>query len=113
IDDFAGVVLRTADLHIIRVAGKIARAHFGAGLKAAGAGDDGARLQIIFAIGAADAHPVHAMLVAMQGVDRRAEANFDAHALRDGAPLLKLPDAPTRHVDGNAALEIALLADLG
>src|SRR5262245_54809232 len=109
----AGVVLAAAHLHHVGIAGEVARAHFGIGLKAAGAGDHGLRFEVIAAIGPADGDALDAAHVAMDGADRRLEADLDAEPLGDPPPLGELADAAASDMNGDATLEIALAADLG
>ncbi len=109
----AGIVPAAAHLNQIGIAGEIARAHFRIGLEAARAGDHRLGDEVIAAVRAADAHAFDAAQVAMHGADRRIEPDLDPQRLRDLPPLGELADAAARHMDGDAALEIALVADPG
>jgi hypothetical protein len=106
-------VAAAAHLDQVGIAGEIARAHFRIGLEAARAGDDGLGHEIIAAVRPADPHAFDTAQVAMHGADRRIEPDLDPQPLRDLPPLGELADAAARHMDGDAALEIALVADLG
>ena len=50
VEHLAGIVPAAAHLHEVGIGAEIARAHFGIGLEAAAAHDDGARHEIVFAV---------------------------------------------------------------
>ena len=113
VQHFAGVVFGAPHFDQIGIAGEIARPHLGAGLEAPGAGDDGAGAKIVFVPRGADAHPLDAMHVAVDRADRGRKADLDIPLRGYAAPLFQLAHAAARHMNGDAALEIALVADLG
>ena len=109
----AGVVLGAAHLHHVGVAGEVARAHLRIGLEAARTRDHRLGHEIIAAVRAAHRHAFDPAQIAQHAADRRLEADLDAEALGDLPPLRELTGPATRHVDRDAALEIALAVDLG
>src|SRR5262249_9829961 len=111
--DLAGIVLAAAHLHHVGCAGEIARAHFGAGLEAARARDHRLGLEIVAPVRRAHGHALDAAQIAQHGADGRLKADLDAELFGDTPPLRELPNAAARHVDRDAALEVALAVDLG
>src|SRR5262249_34358857 len=111
--DLAGIVLAAAHLHHVGCAGEIARAHFGAGLEAARARDHRLGLEIVAPVRRAHGHALDAAQIAPHGAAGRLKADLDAELFGDTPPLRELPNAAARHVDRDAALEVALAVDLG
>lgn len=102
-----------ADFDEIGIAREVACAHFRAGLKSSGAGDQRGRRKVIFPSGSADMHSLNAVHVAVDCTDRRGKADFDFSVRSDAAPLFQLAHAAARDVNCNTTFEIAPIADFG
>src|SRR5262249_12697237 len=109
----AGIVSAAAHLHHVGVTREIACAHLRIGLETAGTGDHRLGLKLEAALGTADHNALDSAQIADECADRQLEADLDAHAFGVPTPLRELARAAARHVDCDAAFEIALAVDLG
>ena len=112
--NFAGIMLAAAHLHQIGIGAEIARAHFRAGLEAAGAENHRAAADLIFFVRIGHSDAVDMPVVAEQSGDLRLVAQLDAHLGRDRAPLHELIETAADsagRVNDHARLEVVAAVD--